>query len=302
MLAMVTIPAAITLNTLRVPGQLQVADANPTPYGYTWSLLLFIVPTVVIGLWLLPSERVKIPKRAFGWTIGVLVPFGCALDFFCASRFFLFSNPGATLRIPAPALGHPVPIEEYVFYFTGFLTILLLYIWLDEYWLSAYQVEVHKSTNATRRLLQFHPTSVILGVLLIGLAILHKKVFAADSEGFPWYFVILVLGGLLPSASFYPSARPFINWRAFSLTTFFILLVSLVWEATLAVPYQWWGYQQNQMMGMNIGAWAGLPIEAVCVWIAVTYGSVITFTVIKLWQASEKPAGGAFLGTKENRK
>ena len=41
-------------------------------------------------------------------------------------------------------------------------------------------------------------------------------------------------------------------------------------EATLAVPYGWWDYQQKQMMGLFIGAWAGLPIEAVVVWIAVT--------------------------------
>jgi len=41
-------------------------------------------------------------------------------------------------------------------------------------------------------------------------------------------------------------------------------------SATLAVPYGWWGYQQKQMMGLFIGAWAGLPIEAVVVWIAVT--------------------------------
>jgi hypothetical protein len=46
--------------------------------------------------------------------------------------------------------------------------------------------------------------------------------------------------------SFFPTARPFINWRAFSLTLFIIVLVSLIWEATLAVPYQWWGFQPAQ--------------------------------------------------------
>jgi hypothetical protein len=52
------------------------------------------------------------------------------------------------------------------------------------------------------------------------------------------------------------------------------------------------------MMGLSIGAWAGLPIEAVCVWIAVTYGTVIVFEVFKLWQASGKTAKRAFLGRK----
>jgi hypothetical protein len=74
------------------------------------------------------------------------------------------------------------------------------------------------------------------------------------------------------------------------------LLISLLWEATLAVPYQWWDYQPKQMMGLRIGAWAGLPIEAVCVWIAVTYTTVVVFEILRLWQASEKPAKDAFLG------
>jgi hypothetical protein len=52
------------------------------------------------------------------------------------------------------------------------------------------------------------------------------------------------------------------------------------------------------MLGLGIGAWAGLPIEAVCVWVAVTYTTVIVFEVVKLWQASEKPAAEAFLGLK----
>jgi hypothetical protein len=107
---------------------------------------------------------------------------------------------------------------------------------------------------------------------------------------------VLVVGGFVPAVSFFPTARPFINWRAFSLTLFFVLLVSLLWEATLGVPYHWWGYQPRQMMGLSIGAWARLPIEAVCVWIAVSYGTVVVFEVFKLWQASGKRARHAFLG------
>jgi len=49
---------------------------------------------------------------------------------------------------------------------------------------------------------------------------------------------------------------------------------------------------------VRIGAWSGLPIEAVCVWIAVTYATAIVFEVVKLWQASERPAKDAFFGLK----
>ena len=50
-------------------------------------------------------------------------------------------------------------------------------------------------------------------------------------------------------------------------------------------------------MGISIGAWAGLPIEAVLVWIAVTYGTTIVYEIMKVWQASGRSAKSAFFGT-----
>ncbi len=299
MLAMVAVPAALTLSTVRRPAVLSVSP-DPTPHGYTWSLLLFIVPIVVIAFWFLPREGVKIPQKAFWRTIWILVPLGWGLDFFFAHRFFRFPYRGATLGISAPALGGSVPIEEYIFYLTGFIAVLLIYVWLDEYWLAAYNVADYPSeAKKIRRLLQFHPTSVFLGVFLIVLAIAYKDLFAASSEGFPGYFVFLVVGAFLPSTGFFRTARPFINWRAFSVTLFLVLLISVVWEATLAVPYGWWGYQEAQMLGIFIGAWSRLPIEAVCVWIAVTYATTIIFEIVKLWQASGRGIRDALWGAKE---
>ncbi len=295
MVAMVAIPAAITLHT--APAPLPIRAEHTTSHGYTWSLLLFLVPIVVIAFWFVPQEGVKIPKQAFWRTIGVLVPFGCALDFFFAHRFFIFPNPDATLKIPAPALGGPVPVEEYVFYLTGFIAILLVYVWLDEFWLAAYNVpDYADAAKNIRRLLQFHPTSAVLGVALIAGAILYKKFFALDPSGVPGYFTFLVATALVPAASFYPTAKRFINWRALSLTLFFFLLVSLLWEATMALPFGWWGYQPHQMMGISVDAWSGLPLEAICVWIAVTYATAVLFEVFKLWQASGKSVRQAFLG------
>ena len=151
---------------------------------------------------------------------------------------------------------------------TGFLVVLLLYVWLGEFWVAAYNVIDYPSeAKAVRRLLHFHPTSLILAAFLIGAAWFYKKHLAVpeDQAGFPGYFIFLVVGALLPAVSFFPVARRFVNWRALSLTLFFMLLVSLLWEATLAVPYHWWGFQHHQMTGFFIGAWSGLPIEEVCV-------------------------------------
>jgi hypothetical protein len=302
MLAMIVIPAAITLHSVQSPATLMPTSQNPTPYGYTWSLLLFIVPVVVIAVWLLPSEELKIPKRAFGWTIAILVPLGCLLDVVFAQWFFEYPNAGATLGILAPAFGPWVPVEEYVFYATGFLAILLLYIWLGEFWLAAYNVPDYPGeAKKMSRLLQFHPTSLALAVVLIGAAWFYKKHCALpeDQAGFPGYFTVLIVGGLLPAVFFFPVAKRFINWRALSLTLFFIVLISLLWEATLAVPYNWWNFQHGQMMGLFIGAWSNLPIEEVFVWIAATYATAIVFEVVKVVLASDRPVRDALLGEKQ---
>ena len=302
MLAMIVIPAAITLQTVLHPAPLIPVDQRGTPHGYTFSLLLFIIPAAVIAGWLLPNEELHIPKRAFWRTLAILVPLGFALDFVFAQWFFDYPNAGATLGVLAPALGRWVPVEEYGFYFTGFLAVLLLYVWLGEYWLAAYNVmDYPGEARKVERLLQFHPTSLIAAVALIGAAWYYKKHLALpeDQAGFPGYFTVLAVGGLLPAVTFFPVARRFINWRALSLTLFFMLLVSLLWEATLAVPYSWWNYQHREMTGIFIGAWAGLPVEGVCVWIAVTYATVILFEVVKVWLASGRSAKGALLGRED---
>ncbi|MGO8790295.1 MAG: hypothetical protein ACLQVL_23335 [Terriglobia bacterium] len=298
MLLMVVVPAAITLHTVRAPAVPHDFTSNPAPYGYTWSLLLFIVPIIVIAGWFLPQEGVEIPRKAFWRTIAILVPCGAGMDFFFAHSFFLFPNSGATIGIAAPALGKPVPLEEYIFYLTGFIAVLLIYVWADEYWFAAYRV-AHNPGDPREipRLLQFHATSVAVGLALIAAAIVYKKVFSAVPAGFPGYFTFLVATAFVPAAAFFRSVRPFINWRAFSLTMFIVVLISLIWEATLALPYGWWGFQSKQMIGLTINAWYGLPIEEVGLWIAVSYATTIVFEVFKLWQASGKKARHALLGS-----
>src|ERR1700738_2031621 len=152
MLVMLSLPAALTLHTARVSPQVPGPITASSPYGYTVSLLLFIVPIVVILCWLVPSGHLKISKKSFVCTIGILFPLGASLDFFFARSFLTFPNPDATLRVPAPAVVGSVPIEDDLFYFTGFMAVLLLYIWLDEYWLSAYSIPVDSAqrTNFSR--------------------------------------------------------------------------------------------------------------------------------------------------------
>jgi hypothetical protein len=40
------------------------------------------------------------------------------------------------------------------------------------------------------------------------------------------------------------------------------------------------GYRPEAMVGITVGAWSGLPIEAVLVWCAVTFTTVVIYEVV----------------------
>jgi hypothetical protein len=298
--AALIIPAGIALRTVVHPAILQATSENPTPRGYTWSLALFIVPIGALAWWFACRPDLKFPRKAFWRTIAVLTPLGFALDLLFGNAFFTFPNKGATLRCEIPALGEAIPIEEFIFYLTGFMLVLLSYIWCDEYWMAAYNVpDYEEATRDIPRIVRFHFASLLLGVVLIAAAIVCRKFIFGASDGFPWYFTYLVCGSLIPSAGFFFTAQRFINWRAFSFTFFLLLLISLLWEVTLALPYGWWEYRDNVLIGLQIRAWSGLPIEAVCVWLAVTFTTIITYEVIKIWKALGTRALELFFGAQK---
>lgn len=296
MMTLIALPAALTLWQVKEAGRLETESPDPTPYGYTWSLLLFVIPAAVLSLWLFRRYDLKDQRRAALRVLPFLIAQGFALDLFFATRFFLFNNRGATLGWDIPVVGGSVPVEEFVFYASGFVAVLLFYIWNDEVWCSRYNDENYSEGLArSGRLVHFHKQSFAVGLCLIAAAWLYKR-FVVGQVGWPSYFSFLVAVALVPSIGFFAAVRPYINWRAVIVTVFALLLISLLWEATLAVPYGWWGYQKSAMLGLTVDAWAFLPIEAVLVWLAVTYSTVIWYEVFKIWQASNAPASAAFLG------
>jgi hypothetical protein len=72
-----------------------------------------------------------------------------------------------------------------------------------------------------------------------------SKSFSGASAGFLWYFIYLTCASFIPSVGFFKTAQSFINWRAFSFTFFLLLMISLLWEVTLALPYAWWRYRDE---------------------------------------------------------
>ena len=202
--AVLVVPAAIALRTVVHPAILQPTSDNPTPLGYTWSLFLFIIPIAALGSWFACRPDLRFPRKAFWRTIAVLTPVGFLLDLLFGNAFFIFPNKAATLGCEVPAIGGAIPIEEFVFYLTGFMLVLLSYIWCDEYWMAAYNVRDYAATARNiPRIVRFHIASVVLGVLLIAAAIVYRKSLSGTPEGFPWYFVYLVCASLIPSAGFF---------------------------------------------------------------------------------------------------
>ena len=182
--AALIIPAALTLRTIVHPVILQATSDNPTPLGYTWSLLLFVIPIGTLGWWFTSRPDLQFPRKAFWRTIAVLTPLGFLLDLLFGNAFFVFPNQSATLGCEVPALGGAIPIEEFVFYLTGFMLVLLSYIWCDEYWMAEYNVRDYAAENIPR-IVRFHFASVALGVALIIAAIVYRKFLSGAQTGFP---------------------------------------------------------------------------------------------------------------------
>lgn len=299
--AMVLLAGVLTLRTVSDGGALTFSSDDPTPLGYTWSLTLFVLPLAYLLFWLLRHPDFPIQKKAVSRTLLLLVPLGFVLDLLFAHTFFTFPNTGAVLGIDVPGRGGGIPIEEFVFYISGFVFVLLLYVWADGFWMAAYDVDDYAGRFRARggRLLSFHWPSLIWALVLLGAAVAYKKLFAADPTGFPWYWTYLLAAAFVPSAGFFDAVKAFVNWRAFSFTFLLVLLISLVWEASLAAPFGWWGYQHDAMTGIYIEGWRGLPIEAVFVWLAVCFTTVIVYEAVRVWVASGASLGEAMLGRRE---
>lgn len=289
-ICILVIPVAITLNSVAIPATVLQNSENPTPFGYTISLSLFLFPMLALIFWMWRFKCPSLQRKAFLYSIALLAPTGIVLDVLFGNRFFIFENHNAVLGINFPAIGGPLPIEELIFYISGFTTVLLLYLWGDEYWFEKYNIaDYGPQSKQIHKAFQFHWPSVIIGFSLITMAFTYKKLFSLNSHGFPWYFTYITIVALIPSMAFYKTAKHFINWRAFSFTFFIMILISLIWETTLALPYQWWGFQQDVMIGIFIGAWHNLPIEEIVVWFSVSYATIILYETIKVWLATNKP-------------
>jgi hypothetical protein len=122
---------------------------------------------------------------------------------------------------------------------------------------------------------------LVVGVGLFGIAfIVRASVPPVGKSAFPGYFLFLLVTAIVPSMVCSRLAFHFVNFRALTLAWLFVLGISQFWEAALAIPYRWWGYQKDQMMGFFIKAQCDLPVEAILVWTLATWATVMVYETI----------------------
>lgn len=291
------LPSFLTLRTVVHPHQLVATSLDPTPLGYTWSLSLWIVPVLAISLWLHASPKYNLPLRSFWITVLSLSALGVILDLAFGNAFFTFPNKGAVLGIYVWGYDllsgqwvKNIPIEEFGFYLFGIAAALLIYLWSDIYWFGRYVTpgDLLVERRQARPKIELHWPSALIGVGLLIAAILYKR--TTEYPGFPGYFAFLLAVAFIPGSLLLRSMSPFINWRAYSFSALAMFTISMLWEATAAVPYEWWGYRPEMMIGIFVKAWAGVPIEEPFLWLLVTFTTVIVFEAIHLLVVARMPA------------
>lgn len=255
--------------------------------GYTKSLILFILPLVAMAIWFLwPGRRRTRHWRPFTYTIIFILLLWTALDVLLAHTFFVFPDSDAATGITIPGVGGGVPIEEVLFYILGSAFLVLAYIWTSEAWFPDKDLPDAEYNNKWLGYTKLiNPWYLVYGVVAVALVVMVKKagLFGAEQGGFPWYFIYLILIIALPAAMLFNFEFQFVNLPAFLVTVMWILLIGVLWEVTLALPYGWWGYQSEAMIGIFIRPWSDLPIEAAFLWAAAAWSNVAFYELFRIW-------------------
>jgi hypothetical protein len=267
---------------------------------YFTSLVLWGIP--MIYLWplfnMLTAEGTGRRRRALWYTAGTIVVMGIVLDF--ALGFLTLRFPGCGEPVGAgpylfclPAVHGRIPVEELLFYVMGPVVIVLVYACADERWLSEYNP---KDDLIDLTLIQLSPRLAMVAAAAVVIALVLWRV----NGTFPTYFVFLAAGAVLPAMFLYRTIGGLTNWPAFAVTTLYVILTSVIWEVTLAIPRQWWGYQPSGMIGLTIAAWsrgdAIFPVEAAVVWLFAPFSSILTYEFAKALTHHPRPTAAALFG------
>lgn len=254
-----------------------------TSHQYTWSLLIFVGPLVVTTRELQRRGALRELKRPVLLSLLFLVPMGGVLTVGLADDFFVYPNHAAVLGITFPAIdldgvdhAFQIPIEELFFYVLGFAALLMLYAWADVVLFPMTRPLTRRPAVSLPELL----VSLGVGVALAAGGWLAQR-WLNPGQAMPGYWLYLMLIPVPVVIALTPVIGARINWPALALVCLALWGHSILWEVTLAVPQGWWGYQQSNMVGLNVAAWHDLPIEAVIVWGLTPIATIASFEALR---------------------
>lgn len=238
-------------------------------------------------------------RRALWWSAGTIAVLGVVLDLVLGHLTFRF--PGCDLprgESPyvwcVPGLGGLIPIEELLFYVLGPIVIVLVYACADERWLSRYH---SGDDRLDLTLIQVSPRLVVLAVVAAVIALAFWRL----NGTFPTYYAFLTAGAILPAVFLYRAIGHLTNWQALAVTTLYVLLTSIIWEVTLAIPRDWWGYRRSGMVGLTIEAWsrgeAIFPVEAAVVWLCAPFSCILIYEFANAFFHSPRSTMAALFGS-----
>lgn len=266
--------------TFAVPLALDEAGA----LTYMTSLLFWLIPIVYLTWTFVTITAGGQGRRraALLLSTGTIVVLGVTLDFLLGHKTLRFPDctqpDWGQYWLCLPAVGGAVPVEELLFYALGPIAMVLTYACADEVWLNRYN-PFDDLLNA--KLLQFSRSLAVTA----GVAIVVLMAAWGINGTFPTYAAFLSAGALLPAVFLYRCIGGLTNWPAFAVTTLYVIVTSIVWEVTLAVPRQWWGYEPSGMLGWEVKAWAPsgamFPVEAAFVWLSAPFFTVLLYEFAK---------------------
>lgn len=259
-------------------------------YHYFWSLAFWAIPIGLLGWRSLqaaqtdPASGLNYSRRRRGliWTTLYVLGAGIALDYGLGPWVLKFDYvPRQYVWVP----WRGIPIEEVLFYALAPLAILFAYVWCDEYWMRAYnRRDLHLTTRGRDTLVELAPPIALSGLAVLVAGILYRRPWVDGC--WPIYFVFLVLAAFVPTAMLYRAVHRYVNWPALGAVTLYAVGTAILWEATLAVPRRWWGYNPRHTLGIHVKDWARsddwpFPIEAAAVWVCAPLACVLVYEFAK---------------------
>lgn len=261
---------------------------------YLVSLLLWLVPVCLLfPRFLRNTHRGSRRRQALFASAGYILIAGFVLDFAFGALILSFDCPGNYL-VCLWAIGGKIPIEEYLFYILGGFAVVLVYVWADMHWLSAYNVRKRESLiPAPGHLIELSPRVGITATAILAAGLLWRAYYLRITHTpiehwwavIPIYYTFLTAFAFVPLIAMYRGVVDLVNWRAFSFTALYVFLTAAIWEVTLGLPELWWGYQKGAVIGKTLAAFSRVknyPIEALFVWIAVVFIGVFFY---EFWEA-----------------